>query len=92
MKKFDICICPGCGIDLPLRNRGCTACSYLGPGGRVPTVRSMLNKPNYPSADALSLNNVSSLFLRRLVDLAVSGAATATALPATPPERPFAGP
>lgn len=60
--------CPGCGEGVPLKNVGCPHCGYENnDDGRLLTIAEILNRPSYPAAGALRLNDVCPAFLRAVV-------------------------
>lgn len=68
MSNFNIVICPGCGSQMPLDNRGCTDCGYENnEDGRLLTVAEILARPSYPEPGALTLNDVSPAFIRAVL-------------------------
>lgn len=74
MPNFNIAICPGCGNDAPLENAGCPDCGYENnDDGRLLTIAELLERPSYPAAGAVRLNDVSPAFLKALVAAAQHG-------------------
>lgn len=71
MANLDIVICPGCGSELPVRNRGCDDCGYEDSEvGRIQTLSEILQQPSYPARGAARFNDVSPAFLAALVKAA----------------------
>ncbi|NVZ11750.1 zinc ribbon domain-containing protein [Allochromatium humboldtianum] len=70
MPNLKIVICPGCGSEIPLDNRGCPDCGYTNSraaDGRLPTLAFLLEQPSYPEPGAMRLDDVCPAFLRALV-------------------------
>lgn len=68
MPNLSIVICPGCGSRLPLDNRGCPDCGYENnDDGRLLTIAEILERPSYPAAGAMRLNDVSPAFLKEVI-------------------------
>jgi len=68
MPNLNIVICPGCGSLLPLDNRGCPDCGYENnDDGRLLTIAEIIDRPSYPAAGAMRLNDVSPAFLKAVI-------------------------
>lgn len=68
MPDLNIVICPGCGSRLPLDNRGCPDCGYENnDDGRLLTIAEILERPSYPDAGAMRLNDVSPAFVKAVI-------------------------
>lgn len=68
MPDLNIVICPGCGSRLPLDNRGCPDCGYENnDDGRLLTIAEILERPSYPAAGSMRLNDVSPAFLKAVI-------------------------
>jgi len=68
MPNLNIVICPGCGSELPVVNRGCSECGYENnEDGRLLTIAEILEKPSYPEGGAMRLNDVCPSFIKAVV-------------------------
>ena len=68
MPNLKIVICPGCGSELSVDNRGCPNCGYENnEDGRLLTLAEMLERPSYPAPGAMRLNDVCPAFLKAVV-------------------------
>lgn len=73
MPDLNIVICPGCGTQLPVDNRGCTDCGYENnEEGRLLTIAEIVARPSYPSGSAMRLNDVSPVFIEKCLAAAIA--------------------
>lgn len=71
--NLDIVICPGCGERLPKRNRGCKHCGYeldYHGSARLLTIAELIEQPGWPDTGAMRLNDVSPVFIRKIIEAA----------------------
>lgn len=68
MPNLNIVVCPGCGSSVTVENRGCPECGYENNAdGRLLTIAEILERPSYPSRDAMKFNDVCPAFIRAIV-------------------------
>ena len=68
MPNLDIVICPSCGGEVPVDNRGCPDCGYENnDDGRLLTIAEILERPSYPAPGAMRLNAVCPAFIKAIV-------------------------